>query len=433
MAVVVTSIVIARHVSIDVFGLYLFVMSCVSLGSLILTGALDVALLRHVPRCVVADALSQSEKLFRLLRWATLKFGRQSIVLLLVLALVIVLAFGAAQVRDWPLSEQFDPLLIVVSLVLVGVLSCIAIVRGFLQGLATRWATLPEQWLHPMLVLGLVTSSMLLSNIPTVTQLVGYSVLASLVALGVAALWSQHRAQYLVSQLVPHLVQHPDEPIVDSATQNLVRNVDGEPSRWSAGLRAVFVLAAAQLVLAQGDLLILGLLRGPIDVGFYGAVVQLLLIFSFGLAATNAVFAPRFNQLLAKADLLAIARISRCLLGLALGVTSILILVLWFAAPWLLGLFGEAYVTTDTLLAMRILLVTQLALALAVLMSYLLVMAGRVKQAAVITTMAAAVNLVLNLALVSRLGLVGAAAATAAALCLHSLIAWWFARRLGLI
>lgn len=429
MAVVVTSIVIARHVSIDVFGLYLFVMSCVSLGSLILTGALDVALLRRVPRCVVADALSQSGQLFRLLRWATLKFGRQSIVLLLVLALVIVLAFGAAQVRDWPLSEQFDPLLIVISLVLVGVLSCIAIVRGFLQGLATRWATLPEQWLHPMLLLGLVTSSMLLSNIPTVTQLVGYSVLASLVALGVAALWSQHRAQYLV----PHLVQHPDQPIVDSATQNLVRSVDGEPSRWSAGLRAVFVLAAAQLVLAQSDLLILGLLRGPIDVGFYGAVVQLLLIFSFGLAATNAVFAPRFNQLLAKADLPAIARISRCLLSLALGITSILILVLWFSAPWLLGLFGEAYVTTDTLLAMRILLVTQLALAVAVLMSYLLVMAGRVKQAAVIATMAAAVNLVLNLALVSRLGLVGAAAATAAALCLHSLIAWWFARRLGLI
>lgn len=421
LVVLATSIVIARHAGIDTFGLYLFVMSCVSLGTLILTGALDVAVLRHVPRYLGSDLSSQPEQLPHFVRWVALKFGRQLVLLLLVLALVIALAFGAAHVRSWPLSEQFDPLLIAICLALVVVLSCLALLRGFLQGFTARWATLPEQWLHPLLLLGLISSCVLLTSIRTVSQLVGYSLLASLVTLLVAALWSKRQAQQMGAVTLA------------SAGQSPGMNVDDEANRWSAGLTAVIGLAAAQLVLGQGDVLVVGLLRGPIEVAFYGAVVQLLLVFSFGFVVVNRSFAPRYKQLFAIADLPAIARLSRWLMGLTLGSTAVLIVVFWSAAPCFLALFGEAYITKETLLVLRILLVTQLALGVAVLVSYLLVMAGREKQMAVIATMAAVVNLFLNLALVSRLGIVGAAAATAAALCLQSITAWWFARRLGLI
>ncbi len=421
VVVLATSIVIARQVSIDSFGLYLFLMSCVSLGSLVLTGALDVALLRQVPRYLGYELSSQAAQLPGLLRWVAVKFGRQLVLLLLLVGLVTALAFGAAHVRLWPLSEQFHPLLVAMGLALVVMLSILALLRGFLHGLSVWWAALPEQWLYPMLLLGLITSGTLLNSLHTVTQLVGYSLLAALVTLIVAAFLSRRQAQRI-------------GPIIHgSASKHQMLNTDEDSNRWSAGLKAVIGLAAAQWVLGQGDLLIVGLLRGPMDVALYGAVVQLLLVFSFGFAAVPMGFAPRYKQLFAVADLPAIAQFSRWLIGLMLGSSALLIVVFWFAAPRLLALFGEAYVTGDTLLVLRILLVTQLALVVAVMASYLWVIAGREKQMAVIATMAAVLNLVLNLALVSRLGIVGAAAATAAALCLQSLTAGWFARRLGLI
>lgn len=421
VAVLATSTVIARHVSLDVFGLYLFVVSCVCLGSLILTGALDVAILQHVPKYLGSKSAEQPEELRGFLRWVAQRFRRQGVVLLLVLALVVALAFGAAQIRGWPLSGQFDPLLIGVSMVLVGLLSCLALLRGFLQGLAAGWAMLPEQLLHPLLLLGLVAAGLQYSFLSTVPQLVGLSALASLLAI-VGALFLLNRQG--LKEVTPLFTSTPD---------SLVPNAELDSAQWSAGLKSAFVLAAAQLILGQGDVLVLGLLRGPTDTALYGAVVQLLLVFSFGFVAVHAAFASRYDLLFANADLVSIAQLSRWSLGLALGVALFLITALWLAAPWVLGLFGEVYVTENSLLVMRILLISQLALAVAVLVSYLLINAGRGKQVAVIAAMAAMVNLVLSLAFVSRLGMIGAAAATAVALVLQSITAWWFARRLGLI
>lgn len=143
-------------------------------------------------------------------------------------------------------------------------------------------------------------------------------------------------------------------------------------------------------------------------------VARLALMVSVALAPVAAVVGPRGAQMLARGDRAGLQRLMSlgALLTTGLGVSFALALLV--VSPLLLGLFGAEFVLGRSLLA--VLLVGQVALALAGAAGGVLAMAGqnRILMAAMVATVA--LDLVLCLILIPRFGMYGAGVATSLAL-----------------
>lgn len=177
------------------------------------------------------------------------------------------------------------------------------------------------------------------------------------------------------------------------------------PLAWVLGMN---------VVLTHTDVVLLGLLSDTSDAGVYRVAAQLAALASLPLGAVNLVLAPRISAAFAanQTDTLQseVTHASRYVLLLTLPVVAAIVL----AGSVLLGLFGAEFVSAA--LPLAILAVPQLLNAATGTAGYLLVMTHYERQAAVIFGLAATLNLVLNLLLIPRFGMTGAAVASAIAL-----------------
>ena len=203
-----------------------------------------------------------------------------------------------------------------------------------------------------------------------------------------------------------------------------VCRVDQQPSYDGAELRmwqqAAFpflTLVITEVLINRCGVLVLGSLGRAQDAGCFALIMNLANLVMLPRLAVNAFLTPMIATFHARRDHAGLAQVvgktSLWSFAGALAVGS----VIWVASPMLLGWYGPSFLAGRVPLA--ILLLGQLVASSAGAQLQLLKMSGREIAAAKVLSISLAVQVVLGLVLVPRLGMVGAALAS-----LGCLLAW---------
>jgi O-antigen/teichoic acid export membrane protein len=181
------------------------------------------------------------------------------------------------------------------------------------------------------------------------------------------------------------------------------------------------VAAAFQITIIWFDLLLLSHLRDATEVGIYGAASRAVTIGTFALQAIRLAIAPQISRLLARGDRAQAQTVYQTATWWLIVVSWPLFLSLAVFGPALLGVFGPGFDEGATALAI-------LSMAMLVNLgtgnvTVVLLMGGKSSWNLLNTAVALALNVGLNLILIPRFGMEGAAIAWAVSIIVDNLMA----------
>lgn len=176
-----------------------------------------------------------------------------------------------------------------------------------------------------------------------------------------------------------------------------------------------------QLAVLWLDVVLVGALASSEEAGIYGAISRLVTFGSIGLVALVMVIGPQLSALFALNDLPRVRRLYRLSTLWLASVSIPVFMVMGVFAPLLVRIFGEDFSLGST--ALRILSAAMMLDVVAGPALLALLMGGRSGLVLLNTSVAFAVNIALNVALIPQLGMNGAAVAWAISLALVNVLA----------
>jgi O-antigen/teichoic acid export membrane protein len=189
---------------------------------------------------------------------------------------------------------------------------------------------------------------------------------------------------------------------------------------WLRAIIPFAFISGAQVLLKNTDLFMLGLMRGMDEVAWYRVSVQISLLMVFGLEVITLVAAPYFVRFYKKGDKknLNKAFLVSVVASISVAIPVFLIFV-FFGETWLEMAFGNEYV--NSYYPLMIIAVGQLFNVVVGPAGYLLSMAGFEKDTAKVMVWASILNVLLNLLLIQKFGMIGAAVSSALCLAIWNL------------
>ena len=388
-----TSVLLARLLGPEGYGIYAFAFSLVGLLSLPAQAGLPTLLVREVARYEVDG------------RWGLmvglLRRSNQAVALVtLIIATGAVAFMSLTGVRPGsPSGATFIAALALLPLMALGNLRGAAL-RGLRKVVEGQ---LPEFLLRPGLFAALLGLALVTRHRRSLSGLE----LTPPVAMAL------HAAAALVAYLIGIWLLRRGMPKPAKAAAP-----EFDMPVWLHSVAPLTLLAGMQLVSNQMDIVLLGVLKPASEVGIYRVAWQVSLPVMFALTAVNLVAGPHFARAYhagARDQLQRLATWSaRVAVAAALPTAAVLIL---FGRPLLAYVFGDEFAAGGTALAL--LCVGQLCNAVAGSVGTVLNMTGHERDTVIGVGIAAATNLVLNLILIPLLGIEGAALAT-----MTSMIVW---------
>jgi O-antigen/teichoic acid export membrane protein len=161
-------------------------------------------------------------------------------------------------------------------------------------------------------------------------------------------------------------------------------------------------------------------LRSTADAGIYAAASRYLTVAAMVAVAIRQVLAPKLSELLARRSTGRAAAVYQSTTAWLVAVNWPIYLVLLTFGPALLAVFGREFAGGQVVLV--VLAATMLVATAVGPVDVVLLMGGGSAWNLVNTVLALGVNLALNLVLIPRYGLAGAAAASAAGTLLNNLL-----------
>ena len=189
----------------------------------------------------------------------------------------------------------------------------------------------------------------------------------------------------------------------------------------------LLIIGVTQELLNQLEIVLLGSLADVRAAGLFSAASRLASLVPFALVALEVVSAPMVSSAYHRADFVELSRISRLAARIALGFAVVVGVGLIIAGRLLLAAFGPEFVQAYP--ALLILLVGGMINASTGVVAYLLTLTGRERYALLIFVGALAISLILNFLLIPRFGIEGAAGASTTALALWNLFMAVYVRR----
>lgn len=190
---------------------------------------------------------------------------------------------------------------------------------------------------------------------------------------------------------------------------------------WRSVSMPLLLIQSYDLILAQADVLLLGLFVQPGDVAVYHAAVRTAGLISMVLYAVVALAGPKFASLAAEGKSAELETVALGSAHLVFWPSLIVAALLLLFGEKILDLFGEGFAAGYPLLATLIL--GHMFVATTGPVSTLLNMTGFQNQSARVLGCSATANIVLNFALIPLWGATGAAVATVASMVLAVI---WF-------
>ncbi len=194
------------------------------------------------------------------------------------------------------------------------------------------------------------------------------------------------------------------------------------PLMWTSGMN---------LVLAYGDILMLGALSSPDQVGVYSIALRVAAATNVIAAAVTGVVSAQFAQLWAAGEKVELKRLA-CASTAVMTLASLPLLALAMARPaWVMSLFGEDFRAGSVALVW--VAAGQLAQTAMGSVGTLLVMTGHERDLKRLMLVSVMCFLGLNALLIPHFGATGAGAAYAISLTVMNAAKWFFVRhRLGM-
>jgi O-antigen/teichoic acid export membrane protein len=195
---------------------------------------------------------------------------------------------------------------------------------------------------------------------------------------------------------------------------------------WLFSIWPLALAAAMQQIMKYTDILMLGFFVSAAEIGIYRVASQGSILVVFGLQAIAVVVQPYFARMHAIGDmgklqlLVTLSSLASFLVAL-----PVLLMFIFFGEELLVTIFGEAF--GDGHAVLIFLAVSQQVNAAFGAVGFLLNMTGYEKKTALGLSIAALLNIPLNLLLIPVLGINGAAIATAISMTIWNVILWKFA------
>jgi O-antigen/teichoic acid export membrane protein len=190
-----------------------------------------------------------------------------------------------------------------------------------------------------------------------------------------------------------------------------------EVRAWTILGGQLLLLSLIAIGRSRLDVLVLGGMGSPHDVGPYYAAVQVSGMALYGLNAVNTVLAPMIAERFSARDLPGLQAVARKAAHWAFAMSVLASVAFAVVGKSVLGLFGDEFVRAyDSMLVM---LAGYCISASFGEVGFILSMTQYQKQAAYIMGSGVAISLVISVVLVPGLGMLGAAIATAV-----SIVAW---------
>lgn len=386
-ASVLTTVVLARLLGPEHLGAYAFALSLASMLVLPLLQGLPTLILREVAK---APTALRSATAASLMRFADrLSVGLALLAAAIVGLLVLLQVPGMATQRPW-----FTILSALWPIVMAAALFRGSVVRAYGGAVAGQ---LPDLLIRPLVFL-VFLGALWLAPIEwrTAASAMSLNLLAALIALALAIVLMRRCAGFEVLGHSPALPER----------------------RWFGALLPLSVVGGLQLVNSQVDLVALGLLAPPQEVGVYKIASTLALQVSFALTVVNAVVAPRFAALYQQGKIAELRRVNRMGAGASFTAGAVVVLIYVVFGRQLISLtVGDAYL--PAFMPLLILSAAHLATLWAGTTNILLNMIGRERDVLASALASMAANVVLNWLLIPRMGMTGAAIGMAA-----SLVVW---------
>lgn len=389
------TITLARMLGPDGYGIYAYVLALISL--------LAIPAEFGLPSLVVREtAKAQLNKQWGLMRgiwrWASVTAGTISFALIFCAG---VLAFLYSDRFSYTQLSTFGLGLVLIPLIALGNLRGAAL-RGLRKVVLGQ---LPEAVFRPAFLLIFCLGAYLISPTTdfTPTTAMGFNALAAVLAFGIGAV--------MLMRARPSALKSAPKP-------------EYEDRGWLLAAAALGMLAAMQLINQQMDILILGIFRPAEEVGVYRIVVQGGMLITLGLHIVNQTIAPYVAQIYAHGSMEDLQRVA-AVSSLAVLATALLVaipLIVW-PESILTIVFGPDYSVGHEALAI-LAIGKLLSVGLFGPVVLLLNMTGHEQQSMRSAAVAAVVNIILNLILIPKYGINGAATSTALALIIWHVSMW---------
>ncbi len=177
----------------------------------------------------------------------------------------------------------------------------------------------------------------------------------------------------------------------------------------------------AQIALQRLDIVLVAALLGPVPAAVYTAATRVLIIGQLSNQAISSALQPRLGELLAREDITATNAAYRAATAWLVLLNWPLYLLFALFAPVVLSVFGPAYTPGESVVL--ILSAVMLLASACGMVNLVLVMAGRTTWNLANAVLALGVNVGVDLLLIPRLGIAGAAVGWAAAIAVSNLVA----------
>ena len=176
----------------------------------------------------------------------------------------------------------------------------------------------------------------------------------------------------------------------------------------------------AQVVIQRLDIVLVGIMRGPAAAAIYTAATRFLVVGQLGNAALSLAAQPRFTELFAVGARTEANRIYQATTGWLVSVTWPIYLLAMVYGPQILSVFGRSYQAGAPV--MIILAATMLVATACGQVDMVLTTTGRSSWSLANGLTAVIVNVSVDVALIPRYGIIGAAIGWAAAIGVTNLV-----------
>lgn len=195
---------------------------------------------------------------------------------------------------------------------------------------------------------------------------------------------------------------------------------------WTAVSLPMLFMATMYWILKRTDIIMLGAYLGTAEAGIYSTASEVSGIMEVGLAGVNSMLAPMVSEFYHTGQTEQLRRVVTLAARAVFVYMVTAMMVMSFSGRIVLSLYGSKFV--EAYVPLLVLLGGQVVNAMVGPVGLIMTMTGHQNKAGLILGLGAVVNVSLNMLLIPRLGLVGAAVASAASMVVWNVLMFGYVR-----